>query len=173
MTALSKYTKECIIRRIMADIPVDNIAQRAADAFLAAAVAALPPKVRAAYDDPETRNFINHARFGTNCGAIYGKAPAPIDTYSTSGWVAFAGQEAWDALMKACADNRAQAQSRDKIKAELEANFASIRTVKQFQERFPELVKYLPPSQQPVANLPATTALIDTLRAAGLPAEAA
>lgn len=62
----------------------------------------------------------------------------------------------------------ARANARRALTDKLKASLNGCRTVKQLEERFPELAAYLP-EPDTAAQLPATTDLMDSLRAAGWP----
>ena len=168
---LTKYMKEAIVRKIIADIPERNFQAEAEALVLPAVMARLPAKVKAAFNDPATAAFIKTAPAGTNCGALYVQIPAQSSYLDTTEKMEALGAETWAALQALCGEHRAAKEERQRLSITLAANFARITSRKQFVERFPDLAKYAPEEDAPAANLPATTALIDTLKAAGLPVQ--
>lgn len=169
---LSKYMKEAIVRKIIADIPERNFQAEAEALVLPAALSRLPAKVKAAWEDSNTAAFVQTARLGTNCGALKVLIPARSSYLDTAEKIEAIGAETWAAFQALCAEYRAERWERHRLCATLEANFSRITTRKQFVERFPELEKYAPAEPEVLANLPATTDLMDTLKAAGLPVSA-
>lgn len=168
MANLTKDIKNRMIRSIMADIPKPDIENLAKDEFVAAVEARLPDPIKKALADPKASEFIGQQRVSTRCGKIYFNCYGPNRyLYSLDEWVEYAGAEAVEKLRERCAEVRARDEARDTIRAELGANFSSVRTFKQFEERFPDLAKYLP-RLNVTTNLPATNDLIEKLKAAGL-----
>lgn len=161
-----------IVRAIMDDMPAlstnllksyrDTMDKRAREV----AREQLPEKVRAIYDDVDLRSYIN-SEYVNICCAGYS-----LPTLAR-GWdgrqvlsAAIATDPAFDAAHTAYDKLRDDAQ---RIQNQLALNVAIPRTVKAFIEMFPDLAKYAPEEPTPAtANLPATTALMDSLRAAGL-----
>lgn len=80
-------------------------------------------------------------------------------------------------VLDAAEEYRRVYYEREKLKTELEANLGACSTLKVFKDRFPALAKYAEKYEvagvAEVKNLPASTSLMDALRAAGLPQEAA
>lgn len=174
MTNLTKTMREQIVHSILADIPFDDGVQAARDAALDAALALLPPKVRAVWDDPDIRGYVVTRVIYTHGSGIGVNIPVNEDTY----WGRddrlkrlFGGAGA-TALEQAATDVQKRREDRDAVTNRLTAAVASVRTVKAFREAYPDLAKYAPTEVEKVANLPATTDLMDTLKAAGLKMEA-
>jgi hypothetical protein len=63
-----------------------------------------------------------------------------------------------------------RAKAHRKLKEKLENSMRGIRTLKQLQEAFPKLVKYMPEKPGKTANLPAVTGIVEALEALGWPA---
>ncbi len=169
---LSKYMKEAIVRKIIADIPMRDFQAEAEALVLPAAMARLPASVSAVVNNPETSAFVKRARLGTNCGALYVQIPTREQYLDTADKIGAVGQQTWEAMQALCGEHRAAKEERERLRRTLEANFSRITTRKQFVERFPDLAKYAPAEDVVTANLPATTDLIDALKAAGLPVPA-
>lgn len=168
MPALTKQTKERMVRSILGDIPVVDFQTQGADFIVAAVVAKSPAKIQEMWKDKALRPYLHRARISSGCGAICGLAPWP-EGYARSREVeALVGAETWSTFLDFCRQNTAQKEARKALSRELEASFEGVRTYKQFRERFPDLVKYLPEETGSTANLPATTHLVESLKAAGL-----
>jgi len=161
-----------IVRDVMADMPAlspsllkdyrDTMDKRAREI----ARDELPEKVRAIYDDKDLCLYINNHYVSVCCVGYQ------LPTLAR-------GYDSTRALMKAIetdpafnAAHTAYDKLRDdmqRIQSQLALNVAIPRTVKAFIEMFPDLTKYAPEEPTPAtANLPATTALMDSLKAAGL-----
>ena len=175
---LTKKLRDQIVHSIMADMPFDDGAQAARDAALDAAVALLPPKVRAVWDDPNIRGFVATRSVYTPEGVFGVDAPINEHTFWGNGnrrerMVRVFGEDGADAFDQAARDVQQRQGDRTLLKSRLNAALASVRTVKAFCEAYPDLAKYAPAEPEKVANLPATTDLMDTLKAAGLKLEEA
>ena len=161
---LTIHSKNHTIQNILEALPkVDNtnaMRQRAMEV----AVARLPEAVREMYLDPATAEYINTEYVNTCCVGYNLPSSRTANYHDLSN--AIKNDEAWAALHSAHDNAKA---ARSNMKRELDASFRSITTDKQFKDRFPDLVKYLPISAaEVVTNLPATTSLMDYLKAAGL-----
>jgi hypothetical protein len=166
---MTKGMKDSIVRRILGDLPVVDYAEIARAEILEAAIKALPQPIRAAWKDPKLQPFINIEHLYSDCGGITAAVPAPNGANRRQGDTVVGG-EAWAAFKARCGDKTKQQAERQALARSLDANLADVRTVAAFVERFPELAGYAPAEDEKPSNLPATTALIDSLAAAGLPA---
>lgn len=172
MTTLNKTMRREIVSSVMADLPKLEGEQAIRDMVLKAAVERLPPKVRAVWDDPKLRGFI-----GTS--TVYdGGIGVAIPVHDREFWdagnrrVHTLGEEGAAAFSAAVKEYRGRAEERSAVRERLEQALSAVRTVKQFREAYPELAKYAPDDAAPVRNLPATTDLMEKLKAAGLKPEA-
>lgn len=173
MTTLTKDNKERMIRSIMGDIPQIDYQTAGADFIKAAVVEKLPPKVKAVWQDKEYKKYIKVARVSTDCGRIRATVPWFSDYAYSREIKEFVGDETWNEFLEFGRLNTQQIEARCALQNQMEANFSTVRTFKQFRERFPELEKYLPHEPGSSANLPVTSDLADRLRAAGLALELA
>lgn len=172
MTTLNKTMRREIVSSVMADLPKLEGEQAIRDMVLKAAVERLPPKVRAVWDDPKLRGFIETS---TIYEAGIGVAiPVHGDDFwaATRRAVHCLGEEGAAAFSAAVKEYRGRAEERSAVRERLEQALSAVRTVKQFREAYPELAKYAPDDVTPVRNLPATTDLMEKLKAAGLKPEA-
>ncbi len=162
---------------IMADIPAIGL-KKSMDLSSAAekrareiAVAALPDDVRAIYKDADLRGYINHEYVYTGMFG-YSLPAAKADEHNNPKHLARALDA--DPVFAAARDAYKDIvdASRD-IEREINAHLATCKTLRAFTTRFPALAKYAPADgpRTPTANLPATTALMDSLKAAGLSVE--
>ena len=169
---LTVELREKIVRDIMADMPAlspnllkdyrDTMDKRAREI----ARDQLPAKVRAIYDDPDLRPYINTEYVGICCVG-YQLPTVPRGYANTRALIQDTETDpAFDTAHKAYDKLREDIQ---RIQSQLAFNVAIPKTVKAFVEMFPDLAKYAPQEPTPAtANLPATTQLMDSLRAAGL-----
>lgn len=164
-----KFTNDIrlrIVSAILADIPVIDHADAMRKRALAVAREAAPEAVRKMLAGPNA-HWVNLE--SVHCDCMSFRVPA-ADYQSARDLSAILKADAdFDAAHKA---HDAQRDRLASLKGSLRANLASCSSRKAFVERFPDLAKYAPAENAPPANLPATTSLIDALRAAGLPTEA-
>ncbi len=164
---LTNAIRERMVRSILADIPRRDFQHEAEAVVLPAAIELLPAPVKRVYKDSATRPYVRHAAVRTDCGALYVQIPCcEGDGYSVNEPVRFIGEEAWAAFQKLCGENSEEKDSLRTAKRQLEIGLGGCSTDKQVRDRFPDLAKYLP-AQEEVANLPATTAMIDSLKSLG------
>lgn len=155
MTRLLKYHKSQLINNILADVPIKLTSAKIRDRMLEIAIDRLPREIRKIWDNPDTQGYVKLIHAGSH--GIYGWIPAKEDDRDTP-------QEILDLID----EHNRESNQRDILRKELYSNFSSISTIKQFSERFPELVKYLPVQKEVVGNLPATTHLVDKLKTLGV-----
>lgn len=163
---LTHDIRKQIVTAIMADIPYRTTVSDAEDYLLELAENALPEQVRKLWKNSETKQYVSTYYFyymtvSANLPGIYRNSGDHADLF---------GEEAWKKFTDMAEAITAEKEERKQTVVDLTVNFASIRTAKVFGERFPELAKYLPVKAEPVANLPATTNLMDKLKAMGLEA---
>lgn len=162
---LTAQDRRSMVSAIMADIPVIDYQATMRARALEVAVQRLPEAVRRVFNGPD-KPWI--AMRSVYCDCMSFALPS-LSNYEDAKALerAVVADAEFDAAHKA---HDQQREEHKKIKAELVSNLAGCSTRKQFVERFPELEKYAP-SLGAVQNLPATTALVDHLRSAGLPVE--
>lgn len=170
MTRLTKNDRRAVVDAIMAATPAVDYKTQIQAAVLAKAVASLPPVVRNLWQDSSTRPLLEVTHLYIHWPEKnYVKGRYSIADVAVPGFKdvveGFEEHEDIVFLREAAA---AQADVRDDLERKLTASFADCTTVKTFEERFPDLVSYLPTGAQSI-SLPATTDLMDSLRGAGLP----
>lgn len=164
MTKLTNEMRNKIRYSVEAALPsptADAMRKRA----ITVALALLPPTVRAVYDNVETRPFVNVTSFWLDCMTL--AVPATTDSDDRSAVHKALGSDA-----ELTALHNAYDAARDLRSAaiqELRNGLIGCSTIKQFVERFPDLAQYAPADIENPSNLPATTAVMDALKAAGLP----
>ncbi len=155
--------KDDIQTSIMRDLPPAPDKQPAIDAALLDAVARLPEAIRKLWNDETTRNFITTQTVWSASGNVAVTVPASRDQLNTD----ILSQAAIDKLNEAGEAIVNHNNHRRELNKKIRKYLDSCSTVNVFCTRFPELAKYAP-KEAPTPNLPATTELVDNLKAAGL-----
>ena len=169
---LNSRIRERIVDAVLADLPQRDFKAEAEAIVLPAVLERVPSPVQRAWKDNASRPYVRTASCSTNCGALSAHVPHYRGYLYGNEAKDAMGLEAWAALQALCGEHRKYRDERKALKARLAANLSACTTRKAFIERFPELAKYAPnEAAAPVANLPATTELIDSLKAAGLKIE--
>ena len=136
------------------------------------AVAALPEKVRAVYDDADLREYVNYDYI--YMGGFGYQLPAPASS-ELNGYNQFLKNtlSADPALTALRETYDRMVDTLKTIDRDISIHLATCKTLRAFTTRFPALAKYAPEERPRAtsANLPATTALMDSLKAAGLSVE--
>jgi len=167
MTRLVNEQRNQIRRAILAEVPKTDYVEQIRKAALKLAVFELPAAAKRLWEDTTTRGLLD-------THSIYFNYDTNRRSYAAS--VSIPGFESrHDAIkrdpeiVELCRLHEEQEDKFTTLDRELRNNLASVNTHEAFVERWPELARFLPDgSEAKVANLPATTALIDGLRAAGL-----
>lgn len=167
MTRLVNEQRNAIRRAILADVPKVDYDEKIRSRALKLAVCELPAAAKRIWDDPEARGLlkIESCYFGYDNNRRQYAASASLPGFVSQHEAILEDEE----IVGFVAASNTQADLRAKLNSELQNNLATVNTHEAFAERWPELVKYLPDgSEAKVANLPATTQLLDDLKAAGL-----
>lgn len=167
MARLLNRERDAIVSQIMADIPVIDYVAPMRKRAVAIGVEIMPPAVKRVYEDRATSHFIIGGTHHLDCMSLY--VPGYSDAYDSPGKFKLKTDPEIQRLHKL---HDEQTKARETLRRDLSRHLYSVSTDKEFRERFPDLAKYCPEGLTPkpvIANLPATTALIDSLKAAGLP----
>lgn len=146
---LSKTDKKSIVRAIMDDVPMTDYPRVLQKEVQEAAYQAMPPSVKAVYDNPDTRHYLEKNR---------------TDYIPNIGYVYYVGLIDMGNLKVKYMDMSIAAKKQDDARAELAnkltAVLAPITTLKQAKVLLPEFEKYFPAERARVKtdNLP--TALV-------------
>ena len=153
---LNQYTKQAIVRSIMADVPKPDKTKRHA-AVQAAIVKAMSPECRKLYNKTPkalVRHYVGNTTYdGINYHThevIQGDVPAANI----------------DAILKPYID---EDEAYRKAREQLEAAVNGCRTLAALKKAFPEFEKYLPTEAQPTKNLPALANVVADLSKLGWP----
>jgi hypothetical protein len=147
---LSKYQKQAFVSAVMDDLPDRDHAELKAQAQ-AALVDAMSPECRALYEkNPKAvrDSCIN------SLGARYG--------YSTDYLII--GDADTKEILKPFQE---RAKVRREFRTKLENTVSGLNSLKQLQETFPELTKYMPAEASKTPNLPAVSGIMEALEALG------
>ena len=163
---LTLSMKNQIVSAVMADVPDRDWFKEAKDLVLPAVVAKLPAPIRRIYDDNLLSPYLKHVAVRPRSTHTLTVSVPTADTHPVE---VLEGMDAgvrkkFEALGLAMREAR---NTRMNMQGELLRSFKMVTTLKQFEEAFPELKKYLPTPQRPVPNLPATTDLMDNLKKIG------
>lgn len=163
MTRMTKTQIDEIAERILARTPDPSrdIEAKAQREVADIAWAACPPGIQALRGDSESLRYLQAVTYAYGLGHRVNLGEmAPVAVWHNED-VKAGAQRAWAPVVEAQAD-------RAKLDHKIRTQLASCSTLKQFRERFPELAEFAP-EPGVVANLPATTDLMDSLKAAGFP----
>ena len=163
---LTKYDREAFVRAVLDDTPQEDFDAKARAIVHAAAASRLPPKVKAVYDDSETRGFLQVSRYLAMPGSLNN-----VYTYDAFEWT----DELRKKLDELAAKKSVQRATIRALSSKLTAVIGACSTLNQAKERLPEFVKYLPAERDGTGatNLPAVANLVTDLVAAGWPKEKA
>lgn len=167
MTRLLNEQRSVIRRAILAELPRVDYSELIKVRAQSLAVFHLPAAAKRLWDDAETRPLLKteSCHFGYDDNRRQYAAAVSLPGFSE--WHNDIVVD--EGIVELVRLHNVQADLRASLDAELRNNLASVNTHEAFVERWPELARFLPDgSEAKVANLPATTALIDGLRAAGL-----
>lgn len=162
---LTKDDRYRIERSIVADVPRINYEEQIQNRVNAICAAEMPPLVRRVWDQADLRGFLQVGRFYFDC--VHSATPG------------FNRDEAVNDKIKNDPEvvelhrlHDAQRDAREEVVCNVRSALCSCTTDVQFRERYPELAKYAP-APEAVVNLPATTDLVDCLKAVGVQLESA
>ena len=159
---LTNYMRNAFISAAMNDVPREDFEDQIQTLLIKAAISCLPPKVRALYDDPATRDFVRHTQLPCRFNYTYvpGLGALPAGT-----------QEKYDGLKE---KQKEQEASRRELTAQLYGVAHSVRTRKALVALLPEFEKYLPADDSAACKtLPAVANVMADFAKAGWPKDSA
>lgn len=164
---LTNYMRDAFVRSAMDDVPSIDYTEQIRAAVMKEAVALLPPKVRAVWQDAACRAYLesNYITIG-NVGVA--AVPGPNgDGYKT------ARKKIEDAVADLVAKSKAQGERNKALNEKLRACAYSASTRKQLAELLPEFEKYLPPDEAAaLRSLPVVANVVADFVKAGWPKNA-
>lgn len=166
---LLQRERETLLTAIMADVPQNDYHTMATTVVQTAALALCPQPVRLMWQNHETRHWLETAYINLPGSLSSVTIPAPRSYDEQREFTRKVLKD--PAVVELCEGYEAQEKRLDTLRRELRANLEACNTHEVFRKRFPDLAGYLPELSKvtPTAMLPSTTALMDHLRASGLP----
>jgi hypothetical protein len=159
---LNKYDKEAFVAAVMADIPMIDYDEQAKNLVQKAAYEAMPAKVKAVYQDKDTRQFLKTGFYHHSPGCLQN-----FYIYMPQDWKH--GDDLDKQLRELEEAKVEQEVKRNDMKAKLTGIINSCNTLKQAKELLPEFEKYLPEERQQTKSLPAVSGLVADLTKLGWP----
>lgn len=161
---LTNFIRDSYVRAVMNDVPQVDHAEKMRKLILDDAVAQLPPKVRAIWNDETTRNFVNIQWHDGRYSSTSLMAPAA----STVAFKLTEKTETKVAQLAAVAET--QDETRKTLHAKVRAAAYSVRTRKALVKLLPEFEKYLPADETAaLRTLPAVANVMADFVKAGWP----
>ena len=162
---LTNYMRDAFVRAAMQDVPCLDYGEQIRKAMQAAALDAMPPKMRALLKDPACEAWVNTE--WVSLPSISGhRVYCPRDS-NKGEYLAAADREhiAW--LRQA---EKQQLAKREDLERKLRNVAYSVNTRKALADALPEFVKYLPPDDSAaVKTLPAVANVVADFVKAGWP----
>jgi hypothetical protein len=153
---IDKYTKQSIVRAIMADVPKPDNEKRRID-LQGAVVKAMSPAVRKVFK--ETPGALRTHHFGDL-----------IDTGVWGSRELIVGDVSKDTLTALAKPYVVEDTARREAEYKLKQAIESCNTLKQLNDRLPEFKKYFPAEEAPLSkNLPALANVVADLSKLGWP----
>lgn len=159
---LTNYMRDAFVSAAMDDVPAEDFEGQAQALLVKAAVSCLPPKIRAIYDDPDTRDFLCHTQlpYGFNYTYVPGLGALPAGT-----------QEKYAGLKE---KQKEQDARHRELTGQLHGVAYSARTRKALAALLPEFEKYLPADDSAACKtLPAIANVTADFAKAGWPKDKA
>ena len=159
---LTDYMRDAFVSAAMNDVPQEDFGDQIQTLLIKAAISCLPPKVRALYDDPATRDFVRHTQlpYGFNYTYVPGLGTLPAGT-----------QEKYDGLKE---KQKEQDMRLHGLRRQLYGVAYSARTRKALVALLPEFEKYLPADDSAACKtLPAIANVMADFAKAGWPKDKA
>lgn len=169
MARLTKYQRQAFVEAIMQDVPTIDYEAQAHKVVKDAALAILPPQVRAIADNKELSHYLettNHW-FGYHQG---GFSSVQVFQGRCTNYLTDEVQKQLDDIV-AMAD--AQNERLNDMRAKLRGAIEACTTDKMARERLPEFIKYLPEAEEKTPYLPAIANLVADLTRLGWPEDKA
>lgn len=174
---MSDYMIRSIAERVVKDLPHHDFTEEARELVQEHAVSLMPPKVRAVFDDPFTRDYLVRGSVHYNSlhslgyiGLIKNADPDNDEGLEEEDDLQGMDETTHKKLMEL--QRRAKAQNeRDQLRGqEIRALLKGFRTLKQARDALPQLTRYFEPAPPKVDQLPAlsTDALMAQLVKDGL-----
>ena len=163
---LTATIRNAFVHAAMDDVPSVDYREKIRSLVTEAAIASLPPKVRAVWDDPDLRAYLAHDYnyYGDHHKAVY----IGVGTPTLGGWKP---PEAVSLEINRVGQlEKDQAARRDALHQKLQGVANSVTTRAALLAALPEFEKYLPDASAPASRqLPAIANLVADFVQAGWP----
>lgn len=154
---LTNFLRDAFVRQVMADVPGVDYDEKTRIAAMKLAVAALPPKVRAIWNDLELRDYVMTTR--QFAGSVHMALPGRL--------LSADAQAKLEVLEEARME---QFQRNNALRDKLKAVAYSATTRKALADMLPEFEKYLPADDAAACRtVPAIANVVADFAAAGWP----
>ena len=155
---LTNTMRTAFVRAAMQDVPQVDYTEQIRSAAIDYAVAKMPPKIRAIWNDKELRGYIKIEH--NTVGGVAVAMPGDYVTY----------EELYTACKSVIAQHKAQRTERDNLTTKLTGVANSCATRKALADALPEFAKYLPPEETPInRSMPALANVVADFMKAGWP----
>lgn len=163
---LTKSHKQAFVRAVMNDVPRTDYAQQLRDKIEAIIVRNLPKEIQ---EIRKNGKLVHHLEGKT----IYALGVnfylrGTVESYGEPSLMQFATESEWSELVEWSRLMKEQDRNRTVLERDLTGSVEGVRTLKQLQNLFPEMVKYMPSQIERTNNLPATN-VVSALVQAGWP----
>lgn len=168
---LTNTMRDAFVRAVMQDVPYIDYKEQMRKVATDGAIAALPPEVRNAWENPETKDYIKVSYFTVG----HGEASMNITLPGTdsSGWRHPKLASAADVKKKIddlSTKHNAQHEVRKDLEAKIKGAAYAVTTRKALAEALPEFERYLPADEAVATrNLPALANIVADFTKAGWP----
>ena len=159
---LTNFLRQAFVSAVMQDVPQEDFDEQIDKARVQAIALQLPPKVRAVWEDPLLRGYIDVFSICV-LGDAYIQIPDPW------GYDSREAKAVREAVTPLIVQRAAARKARTDLRNKLEAVVAGCSTRKQLVEALPEFEKYALQEPAKLAGLPAVSGVVADLVAAGWP----
>lgn len=158
---LTKTIRDAFVRQVMDDVPSFDYDEQVRAAVMKLAVAELPPKIRAAWNDTDLRKYVaTYYCYGGHVSVtVPGRRRDDSSTFSEH-----------PAVQEILALKAVQSEERKGLRDKLRGVAYSVTTHKALSDALPEFAKYLPPDEAAVnRSLPVVANVVASFVKAGWP----
>lgn len=163
---LTKSHKQAFVRAVMNDVPKVDYAKQLQDKIMAILVRTLPQEIQ---EVCKNKKLVDHLMYSyVNCFGTSFSMRGLTQNITEGKLERITTADEWSEL---CAINRLyddQIRTIKELERDLTGSVEGVRTLKQLQNLFPEMVKYMPSQIERTNNLPATN-VVSALVQAGWP----
>jgi hypothetical protein len=168
---LTKLHKEAFVIGVMADVPDAKFDDRIQELVKAEILANMPEALRKLTADPQVLPYLRREdiSFGWGNGVTSFRFFSTAHTHSLDSVCQLLSPEGAKKVKSLWAEFEAEKAAHEELRSKLTGAIASVSTVKQALELFPEFAKYLPVETPKGSLLPMVVNLVPDLVKAGWP----